>query len=219
MIAAPGGAGAPGMPGAPGAPRSPGAPGAVADVRAPAPWSLRLAGVSWIAAGVVFALGPALVALLLQLQYASLKRQAFRLAGLAGAVDPTELLQVEQYLAEFDRIEALVVDAAGWILVPLLVVYACLALLSLAGYLVFGVWTVRGANWARITGTALCGVSTPVALLVWLLFAGLSWIPLDALWANHAGLVLMALHVLGIVFAWLPASNAYVRARRAARAP
>ncbi|XPP26109.1 MAG: hypothetical protein ACNYNX_10895 [Leucobacter sp.] len=199
------------------APSSP-APGAARPAeRNRAPWSLRLAGISWITAGVVFALGPALVVLLLQLQYGSLKRQAFRLAGLAGTVDPTDLLEVELYLAEFDRIEALVFDAAGWVLIPLLIVYVCVALLSLAGYLVFGIWTIRGANWARITGTALCGVSTPIAVLLWLLFASLSWIPLNALWANHAGLVLIALHVLGIAFAWLPPSNAYVRERRARR--
>lgn len=183
------------------------------------PLSLRIAGIAWILAGFVFSLGPALVALLLQLQYASLKRQAFRLAGLADTVDPTELLEVEQYLAEFDRIEAIVVDAAGWILIPLLILYACLALASLTCYLVFGIWTVRGANWARITGTVLCGLSTPLVFAVWLFFAGFEWVPLDALRANYAGLALIALHVLGLVLVWLPASNAYVRSRRPVPAP
>lgn len=192
-------------------------PAAAPPARAVAPWSLRLAGISWITAGAVFALGPALVLLLLQLQYASLKRQAFRLADLAGTIDPTDLLEVERYLAEFDRIEGIVFDSAGWVIIPLLIIYGCLALVSFIGYLILGIWTVRGANWARITATALCGISTPIAVLVWLLFASLSWIPLNALWANHAGLVLIALHVLGIVFAWIPPSNAYVRARRAAR--
>lgn len=181
-------------------------------------WSLKLSGWLWAASGALFALGPLLSVLLLWAQYASLRRQAVRLAGLADSFDADDLLQIEHYLAEFERIEAIVVDASAWVLVPALILYLLFAAVSLTGYILLGRRTALGDNWARITATVLACLSTPLVFLVWQGFAALSWLPVDALWANHIGLVLIALHTAGVVFAWLPASNAYVRQRRAERA-
>ena len=181
------------------------------------PWQLKLAGWVWIASGLVFALGPALAVVLLEAQYRSLRRQVFGAAGIADRFDSEDLLQIEHYLTEFERFEATVLEASGWVLGILLVVYACFALVSFGSYALLARRTALGDNWARILSTVLACLSTPLIFLVWELFAALSWLPIGALWANHLGLVLIALHTAGVVFSWLPASNAYVRQRRAAR--
>ena len=181
------------------------------------PWSLKAAGWIWVVSGALFALGPALATLLLQAQYQSLKRQAFRLADFADSFDTDELLQIERTLAEFERVEAAVLDASGWVWAMLLIVYLCAAAISFAAYALLGRRTALGDQWARVTATVLAALSTPLIFLVWQLFAALSWLPVTALWANHLGIVLIVLHTAGVVCSWLPASNAYVRWRSSAR--
>lgn len=199
----------------PAGPRSIAPPSAWAPPRTP--WSLQTAGWIWVVAGALFALGPALTALLLQAQYQSLKRQAFRLADFADSLDTDELLQIERALAEFERVEAAVFEASGWVWAVLLIVYLCAATISFAAYALLARRTALGDQWARVTATVLAALSTPLIFLVWQLFAALSWLPVTALWANHLGLVLIVLHTAGVVCSWLPASNAYVRWRSSAR--
>lgn len=194
-------------------------PSSTAPQRLRSPLTLKLAGIAWMLAGVVFSLGPVLTAMLLHLQYLAIRRQVFAAAGTAEAVDPTELLNLQQYLEQFEQWERAIQDALGVLLVPLAILYALLAAAMLVVYLVLGWRTMRGANWARITGTVLCALSAPLILTVWLFFLGFEWLPLSALRANSAGIALLALNATGAVLAWLPASNAYVRARRLARVP
>lgn len=177
------------------------------------PWQLKAAGIAWVFAGVLFALGPFLAAVLLNLQYSSLRSEALRLIGLVDGADRSDLLQIERYITEFERIEAWFFESAGVVFLPLIVGYIAMAAPALVCYLVFGLGTARGANWARITATVLACVSFPLIASVWIFVAAFSWIPLNALWANHIGLALIALHAIGVVFAWLPASNTFVRRR------
>lgn len=185
-------------------------------LRPRAPWTLRLAGLCWAAAGVVFALVPLLAALMLRSQYLSLRRGAFRAADLADRFSPEELLRLEPYLAEFERFEAVVADASGWTVLPLVLMYAAFALTSLTCYLLLAVATARGVNGARIVATVIAGFGCLAVFALWQTFVAFAWLPVNALNANHAGLVIIALHIAGIVFAYLPRSNAYVRQRSAA---
>lgn len=178
-----------------------------------APWSLRLAGIVWALAGLVFVLAPALAAFLLRAQYLSVRGQALRAADLAERIDPSDLLRLEPYLDEFARIEQIVLGASGWVVGLTTVVYVVVALVTLCGFIALSVATARGANWARITSTVLAAVALIIAFFVWQTIAVLAWLPITALAANHAGLVLMALLATGIVLAWLPRSNRYVRSR------
>lgn len=181
------------------------------------PWSLRLAGLCWGAAGVLFAFTPLVAALMIRSQYLSLHANAGRLAGLIDGLGPDEFVKIEPYLAAFERFEAAIADASGWAILLLLALYACFAAASLALYLLLSIASARGQNWARIISTAIASLAAVAAFLVWQAFAAVSWLPVNALAMNHAGLALIALHIAGIVFAWLPASNSFVRERRAAR--
>lgn len=182
------------------------------------PWSLRLASWCWAIAGFVFVLTPALATLLLWLQYRSLRGQAYRLTDLAELVDVGDRIDLAPYLAEFERIEAWLLDVSGWVLLLIGLLYLLGGGLCLVLYLLVSRFTARGENWARITGTMLAVLSSIVAAFVWQAFLPIAWLPVDALWANHLGLVLIALHVAGVVLVWLPASNAFVR-QRATRIP
>lgn len=182
------------------------------------PWSLRLASWCWAIAGFVFVLTPALATLLLWLQYRSLRGQAYRLTDLAELVDVGDRIDLAPYLAEFERIEAWLLDVSGWVLLLIGLLYLLGGGLCLVLYLLVSRFTARGENWARITGTVLAVFSSIVAAFVWQAFLPIAWLPVDALWANHLGLVLIGLHVAGIVLVWLPASNAFVR-QRATRIP
>ncbi len=182
------------------------------------PWSLRLASWCWAIAGFVFVLTPALATLLLWLQYRSLRGQAYRLTDLAELVDAGDRIDLAPYLAEFERIEAWLLGVSGWVLLLIGLLYLLGGGLCLVLYLLVSRFTARGENWARITGTVLAVLSSIVAAFVWQAFLPIAWLPVDALWANHLGLVLIALHVAGIVLVWLPASSAFVR-RRATRIP
>ena len=182
------------------------------------PWSLRLASWCWAIAGFVFVLTPALATLLLWLQYRSLRGQAYRLTDLAELVDVGDRIDLAPYLAEFERIEAWLLDVSGWVLLLIGLLYLLGGGLCLVLYLLVSRFTARGENWARITGTMLAVLSSIVAAFVWQAFLPIAWLPVDALWANHLGLVLIGLHVAGVVLVWLPASNAFVR-QRATRIP
>ena len=182
------------------------------------PWSLRLASWCWAIAGFVFVLTPALATLLLWLQYRSLRGQAYRLTDLAELVDVGDRIDLAPYLAEFERIEAWLLGVSGWVLLLIGLLYLLGGGLCLVLYLLVSRFTARGENWARITGTVLAVLSSIVAAFVWQAFLPIAWLPVDALWANHLGLVLIGLHVAGIVLVWLPASNAFVR-QRATRIP
>ena len=182
------------------------------------PWSLRLASWCWAIAGFVFVLTPALATLLLWLQYRSLRGQAYRLTDLAELVDVGDRIDLAPYLAEFERIEAWLLDVSGWVLLLIGLLYLLGGGLCLVLYLLVSRFTARGENWARITGTVLAVLSSIVAAFVWQTFLPIAWLPVDALWANHLGLVLIGLHVAGVVLVWLPASNAFVR-QRATRIP
>lgn len=181
------------------------------------PWSLRLAGICWILAGVVFALTPLVAALLLRSQYVSLRGSAFRVADLTDRFTPEQFVRLEPYLADFERIEAAVGDASGWALLPILLFYLCFAALTLACYLPLGIATARGVTWVRVVATVIAALGSTAVFALWQAFAAFSWLPLKALSANHLGLVLIALHIAGIVFAWLPSANAYARERAASR--
>ena len=182
------------------------------------PWSLRLASWCWAIAGFVFVLTPALATLLLWLQYRSLRGQAYRLTDLAELVDVGDRIDLAPYLAEFERIEAWLLGVSGWVLLLIGLLYLLGGGLCLVLYLLVSRFTARGENWARITGTVLAVLSSIIAAFVWQAFLPIAWLPVDALWANHLGLVLIGLHVAGIVLVWLPASNAFVR-QRATRIP
>ena len=176
-----------------------------------APWSLRIAAWAWAIAGFVFALGPLLAALLLWLQYRSLRGNAYRITDLIAIFAPDETIDLAPYIAEFERIEAWLVGTAGWMFVVILALYLLAAASTVAAYLVVAKYTRLGSRTARVFGTVLSVLSGAVVLSIWQAFAAISWLPIDALWANHLGLVIVALHALGIVLVWLPASNAYVR--------
>lgn len=182
------------------------------------PWSLRLASWCWAIAGFVFVLTPALATLLLWLQYRSLRGQAYRLTDLAELVDVGDRIDLAPYLAEFERIEGWLLGVSGWVLLLIGLLYLLGGGLCLVLYLLVSRFTARGENWARITGTVLAVFSSIVAAFVWQAFLPIAWLPVDALWANHLGLVLIALHIAGIVLVWLPASNAFAR-QRATRIP
>lgn len=189
----------------------PDARGAIAG----APWSLRIAAWAWGAAGFIFAFGPLLTALLLWLQYSSIRRNAYRIADLAEVVDTTDTIDLAPFIAEFERIEAWALNASGWLVTVVLLLYLVAAAAILAAYLIICRYTGLGANSARVLGTVLALLSSTVAAMVWQVFAAISWLPVDALWANHLGLVLIALHTTGIVLVWIPASNTFVRAQHA----
>lgn len=111
-----------------------------------APWALRLAGIAWLCAGLVTVLSPAIAVLLQHLQYRSLRRSAVGATGLAEALDPTEQLELGDWVLELERWEATIGEVAWPILLPLIVGYALLACLLLAGYVAVSVPTMRGAG-------------------------------------------------------------------------
>jgi len=175
------------------------------------PWSLRLASWCWGVAGFVFVLGPGLAVLLLWMQYRALRRSTDRIASLTELFGLQDTVDLEPYLERVDAFEAWFLQTSGWVLVLLLIAYVVAAAAILAAYLLICTYTLRGANAARVLGTVLAGLSTLIAFVVWQAFATVAWLPLDALAVNHLGLLLMGLHVAGIVFAWLPASNRFAR--------
>ncbi len=175
-----------------------------------APWSLRLASWIWGLAGIVFACGPALAMLLLWLQYRSLRTQAFRSADIAEFLIPSESFDLAPIIAEAKRIEGGVFSTASWWLFLVLGLSLLAAAAIVAAYLVVCKYTVLGTNTARVFGTFLSAVSSLAVLMIWQTFAVISWLPIDALWANHLGLVVIGLHLAGAVLVWLPSSNAFV---------
>lgn len=177
------------------------------------PLSFRIAGSAWIVAGVIVALGPLLVWVLLQAQYASLRREGMRYLGIIDGVDRDDLLQLERYLESFESIERGLFGSLGTLLLPVIIGYAAIALLMLGCYVALGVFTLRGAHWARITGTVLSAVSAPFIVAMWVTVLTISWLPVNALWANHIWLAVLALHTVGVVCAWLPSANRFVRER------
>ncbi len=192
-------------------PQQPGAIGA------DAPWSLRIAAWCWGVAGALLALCPALAGLLLGLQYRALRGHAYRAADATEFFDFDDRIDLAPYLAEFERIEAWVLGLGGWVLALLLFIYLGMAAAGLTAYVLIAKATFRGSNWARILGTVLAGLSAPLVFALWQFFVAFAWLPLDALWANHLGLVALLLHAIGIVLVWLPPSNDFARARAAAR--
>jgi len=174
------------------------------------PWSLRYASWVWGAAGFIFALGPLLAALLLWLQYRSLRKNAFRLTDLIEQFAPANTVDLEPYIAEFERIENWLLTSAGWMPTLLLALYLLSAAATIAAYLTICKYTHLGARTAHVFGTILSIVSAFIVFTIWQAFAAISWLPIDALWANHLGLVIISLHLLGVVLVWLPASNRYV---------
>lgn len=175
------------------------------------PWSLRIAAWSWGAAGFVFALAPLLATLLLWLQYRSLRKHAYRLTDLITLFAPDDTIDLAPYIDVFERAEAWLMNTAGWMFVLILALYLLAAASILAAYLVIAKYTLLGSRTARAFGTVLSVISGTLVLAVWQMFAAISWLPIDALWANHLGLVIIALHVLGVALVWLPASNSYAQ--------
>lgn len=176
-----------------------------------APWSLRIAAWSWRAAGVVFALAPLLATLLLWLQYRSLRKNAYRITDLIALFAPDDTVDLAPYIDAFEHAEAWLVNTAGWMFVLILALYLVAAASTLAAYLVVAKYTLLGSKTARAFGTVLSVLSGAVVLWVWQAFATIAWLPIDALWANHLGLVIVALHALGVSLVWLPASNGFAR--------
>lgn len=181
------------------------------------PATLRLAAWAWIGGGTLLILTPLAAAALLGLQYRSLRRNAYRLTDLTDWLDRDDALDLAPYIAEFERIETWLMQASAWVLPLLMLCYLLSAIACITIYLLVGRYTRIGSNGARITGTVLAALSAPLILLVWQFFVGFSWLPLDALWANHLGLAAVALHAIGVVLAWLPPSNAFVRDRSPSR--
>lgn len=175
------------------------------------PWSLRIAAWSWCGAGFVFALAPLLATLLLWLQYRSLRKNAYRLTDLITLLAPDDTVDLTPYIDAFERAEAWLMNTAGWMFVLILALYLLAAASALAAYLVIAKYTLLGSRTARAFGTVLSVLSGALVLAVWQAFTTISWLPIDALWANHLGLVIIALHALGVALVWLPASNGYSR--------
>ena len=176
-----------------------------------APWSLRVASWAWGSAGTVLMLTPLLATLLLWLQYRSLRKNAIRLADAAEWLAPPETIDLEPYIAGLERFEAWLANTSGWLLPVILVLYLVAAGAILAAYLIISKYTLLGSRTARILGTVFSAMASIVVFMVWQTFAAISWMPVDALWSNHLGLVVIALHVLGTVLVWIPASNDFVR--------
>lgn len=176
-----------------------------------APWSLRLASWAWGIAGVVLMLTPLLSTLLLWFQYRSLRKNAMRFADVTGWLAPPETIDLEPYVIGLERFEAWLANTSGWLLPLVLVLYLVGAGAILAAYLMIGKYTSLGSRTARIFGTVLSAIASVVVLMIWQAFATIAWLPVDALWSNHLGLVVIALHVLGAVLVWIPASNGFVR--------
>lgn len=179
------------------------------------PWTLRLGSLCWIIAGLSLALTPLIAALLIRSQYLSLRRNGYIIAELADRLDPADAVELEPYIAEFERIEALVLSAPGWVIGLAIVTYVLTALVTLAGYLTISLASARGVDWTRYAGSALAFVSSIIVFQLWQLFAAIAWMPITALLTNHLGLVAIALQVTGAVLVFLPPSNTYVRERRA----
>lgn len=181
------------------------------------PLTLRLAGWAWAVAGVVFAITPIIAALMLRGQYRSIRRDGTRLATLIERLDQTDSVRVQPYIEMLEQVEQRIVDASWWAFTLALLLYLVFAVLALATYLSLSWATVRGMNGARITATVLAVLGTLIVFQTWQFFAAISWMPVTALSASHAGLAIIALHTAGTVLVWLPTSNAYVRERRLAR--
>lgn len=177
---------------------------------------LRLAGWAWATAGVVLVLVPLVATLLLRGQYRALKRDGSRISTLIEHLDRGDFIELEPYVERIEQLEQSVLGASGWAFALALILYLVLAAITLLCYVLLSWATARGMNWARIAGTLLAALGAGMVFQLWQLFAVLDWLPLTALRANHAGLAIVALHVAGCVLAWLPASNDYVRQRRAA---
>lgn len=175
------------------------------------PWSLRIAAWAWAAAGFVFALCPLLATLLLWLQYRSLRKNAYRITDLIALFAPDGTVDLAPYIDTFERAEAWLLGAAGWMLVLILALYLVAAASIIAAYLVVAKYTLLGSRTARAFGTVLSVLSGSAVLWVWQAFAAIAWLPVDALWANHLGLAVVALHALGVALVWLPASNSFAR--------
>ena len=180
-------------------------------VRPTTPWSLRIAAWAWGAAGFVFALAPLLATLLLWLQYRSLRKNAYRVTDLITLIAPDDTVDLAPYIDAFERAEVWLMNTAGWMLVLVLALYLIAAASMLAAYLVIAKYTLHGSRTARAFGTVLSVLSGAIVFAVWQAFAAISWLPIDALWANHLGLVIITLHALGVALVWLPASNSYAR--------
>lgn len=179
-----------------------------------APWSLKLAGASWIVAGIALVLVPLVAALLVRSQYLSLRRNGYFVADLAERLDPGDYVQLEPYIVQFEQLEAMALGTPGWLLWLLVVTYAIVALVTLACYLLIGIATARGIDWTRWAGSVLAVISSLVVLQLWQFFAVIAWLPVTALHTNHVGLAAMVLQIAGVVFAFIPPSNAYIRQRR-----
>lgn len=175
------------------------------------PWALRIGSWAWAAAGFVLALGPVLAALLVWLQYRSLRKNAYRLTDLVEVLTPDDVVNLAPYVAEFERVEAVLAGSAGWVVMLTLGLYLLAAAAIIAAYLVTTKYTLLGSRTARIFGTSLSLISGIAVFFVWQTFAAVAWLPIDALWANHLGLVVIALHIVGVVLVWLPGSNNYFR--------
>ncbi len=176
-----------------------------------APWTLRVASWAWGVAGSVLVLAPLLATLLLWLQYRSLRKNAMRITDLAELFAPPETIDLEPYVAGLESFEAWIANTSGWLLPVVLVLYLVAAAAILAAYVMVIKYTKLGSRTARIFGTAFSVLASAFVFMLWQAFVTVSWLPLDALWSNHLGLVVIALHVLGSVLVWLPASNAFVR--------
>lgn len=182
-------------------------------------WSLRLAAWSWGVAGSLFVLVPLAAALLLRSQYRGLMRNADRASELlefvngSGVLDTTDVLTAEQVRDALASVDDVLSSTPLWAIVMMLVVYVLIAGALLAVALVVAGCTGRAHQWARITGTVLAVLTALAVFQLWSFFAAVSWLPINALAANHIGLIVIGLLTAGIVFAWLPASNRAVRAR------
>ncbi len=195
--------------------------GAIAPSRARrAPWTLWAGGIAWIVSGLLFVGAPVIAILLTRAQTDSLTRKIDAFSESASAMPGVTAENIEQLrtvLRELTNLANTVWDGIADVFMPLVIAYIVLAVIVLGMYLLFSVCTIRGMHWARVLSTILCVLCTLAAIVVWASVASLSFLPLDALWANSLGLALIVLQSIGLVLVWLPPSNAYVRARRAAR--
>ena len=164
------------------------------------------AAAAWALAGILSVLTPFLAVTILNSQYQKMRKLVL-LADpglIEGYIDQTELTVTEFTSGPFQ------------VVATLFLVWCVLMLLVYAAV----VWGVLvGSNAARIVGTALVVLATPILLSTAMLgawIAGLfGWVDISALaFVNFSFPLIMLLHLVGAVCVWLPPTNRYVRARR-----
>lgn len=175
----------------------------------PRPLTHRIAMAAWALAGLLSVATPLIVVAILNSQYQRVKR-------LVLLADPG---LIEEYI---DQTELAVSDFTSGPFQIVATIFITVGVLMLLIYsaVVCGVFV--GSNIARIAGTILVVLATPVllgtAFLGTWLTGMLAWVNIGALaFVNISFPIVILLHIAGAVCVWLPPTNRYVRARRQLR--